>query len=202
MKWLVYAALAFLLSACSVREVSPPEWQSHREQVERLDDWSFMGRMAVKVQDNARAGGQVNVDWSQASEVSAVRLSGPFGSGAVDLVWKPDSVVMADRNGERAIEYTGPDAAADFMQAELGWVFPADGIRYWVRGLPDPEGTSVRWWTDDGGLAGLEQYGWRIEYESYGQFENYVLPVKMNVTGHGARLRIIVSRWNVDGAES
>ena len=196
MRVLLLALVALFVSACAVREAAPPEWESHREQVQALDDWSFRGRMAVKVEDDPQAGGQVNVDWAQASAVSEVRLSGPFGSGAVDLVWKPDSIVVTDADGARAVEYTGPDAAADFMRDELGWVFPADGIRYWVRGLPDPEGTSVRWWTDEGGLAGLEQYGWRIEYDRYGQFGDFVLPTRMNLKGRGVRLRIVVSRWD------
>jgi outer membrane biogenesis lipoprotein LolB len=48
----------------------------------------------------------------------------------------------------------------------LGVRLPVNGLRYWVRGLPEPGSTPGQ--TDaDGRLTRLEQNGWVIEYPAY-----------------------------------
>jgi outer membrane lipoprotein LolB len=197
MRWLLISLLALLLSACTLRKPVEVEWEAQRAQVYAASEWSFKGRMAVKVEDDAQAGGQLSMRWQQSDDISQIRLSGPLGVGAWQLVWEPDRVSVSDADGERTMLYTGPEAAEDFMQAELGWAFPAQSIRYWVKGLPDPAAPAQERTAADGELLGLNQHGWAIDYERYAEFDELVMPVRITLAGRGVRLRMAISKWTI-----
>jgi outer membrane lipoprotein LolB len=197
MKWLPISLLALFLTACTLRKPAEVEWGAQRDQVYAASGWSFKGRMAVKVEDDAQAGGQLSMRWQQSNDISQIRLSGPLGVGAWELIWEPERVSVSDADGERTIQYTGPEAAEDFMRAELGWAFPAQSIRYWVRGLPDPSAVAQERLAADGALLGLNQYGWAIDYERYAEFDGLFMPVRITMTGHGVRLRMVLSKWKI-----
>ncbi len=59
MRWLLISLLALLLSACTLRKPVGVEWEAQRAQVYAASEWSFKGRMAVKVEDDAQAGGHL-----------------------------------------------------------------------------------------------------------------------------------------------
>jgi outer membrane lipoprotein LolB len=197
MRWPLIALLALLLNACTLRKPVAVEWDAQRDQVYEASAWSFKGRMAVKVEDDAQAGGQLSMRWQQSNEMSQIRLSGPLGVGAWELIWEPERVSVSDADGERTMLYTGPEAAEDFMRAELGWAFPAQSIRYWVRGLPDPVAAAQERTAADGELLGLDQHGWTIDYERYAKFDELYMPVRITMAGRGVRLRMVISKWTI-----
>ena len=202
MKRVFLICILFGLSGCTLRTPEVSDWEAQRENVSALNDWSFRGRMAVNVENDPEASGQVSVNWEQAADVSQVRLSGPMGVGAWQLLWEPERVSISDRNGEKALEYTGPQAAEDFVQQELGWAFPADSIRYWVRCLAAPdEAVAKPRWGDQGELLGFNQYGWLIECDRYGEFDGYVLPTRLRMEGRGVKLRLAVGDWRLPVAD-
>jgi outer membrane lipoprotein LolB len=194
--------LALLLNSCSLQPPPQPDWDAGRSALLVAERWEFKGRMAVKIDDPVKAdeqsGGQVSVNWRQNDLVSRIRLSGPLGAGAWELVWSPDQVTASDAKGERSIRYSGPAAAEDFMRSELGWVFPADNIRYWVRGLPAPSGEAEEQFAEDGSLALISQQDWEVSYDRYKKFAGLLLPTKLTITGRGVRLRLVISRWELD----
>ena len=197
MKWLLIGVLVLVLAACSLRKLPAPEWDTQRDAVRAATVWSFNGRMAVKSEHDAQVGGQLAMRWQQSNDISRIRLSGPLGIGAWELLWEPERVHVSDADGERAIQYTGPAAAEDFMLAELGWAFPAQSIRYWVRGLPDPAAAAQERFADDGELLGLDQHGWTIDYERYAEFDDLLLPVRITMFGRGVRLRMVIAKWKI-----
>jgi outer membrane lipoprotein LolB len=194
--------LLCLLAGCSLLQQEAPDWDAGRSAMLEAENWGFYGRMAVKIDDatkaDARSGGQVSVRWRQTEEVSQVRLSGPLGAGAWELIWEPQQVTASDADGERVIRYTGPAAAENFMRGELGWVFPADSIRYWVRGLPAPSTAAQEEFGEDGRLAGIRQQDWEVSYERYGSFDGLSLPARMIILGRGVRLKLSISKWQID----
>jgi outer membrane lipoprotein LolB len=193
----LFLILIVLLSACTVRQPVPTEWEAQRTLVQSTTDWNFNGRMAIKSDTDEQVGGQVSVRWQQEGDVSQIRLSGPLGAGAWELLWTPERVQVGDSSGERSIQYTGPSAAEDFMQAELGWAFPAQSIRYWVRGLAAPEAPSQASYAEDGQLLELVQHGWTISFQRYAEFDDIYMPVKIAMSGRGVRLRIVITRWDL-----
>ena len=202
MRQLFVLTMVFCLAGCSLRQPETPDWEAARNAMLSAESWNFYGRMAVKIDDIEKAdpqsGGQVSVRWRQTADISRVRLSGPLGAGAWELVWEPDQVTASDAKGERAIRYTGPAAAENFMRNELGWVFPADSLRYWVRGLPAPLTDAQETFGEDGRLAGIRQQDWEVNYERYRDFDGLSLPARMSILGRGVRLRLSISKWQID----
>ncbi len=198
MKQLLLWLIVISLTACSLRQPDVSDWAEQRENVRALSEWDFRGRMAVNVANDPDASGQVSVNWEQEADVSQVRLSGPMGIGAWQLLWEPNRVTVSDKNGEKALEYKGPRAAEEFVRQELGWSFPADSIRYWVRCLSAP-GTPANLPRrgEKGELVAFNQYGWRIECGRYGEFDDYVLPTRLTMQGRGVKLRLAVSDWRL-----
>jgi outer membrane lipoprotein LolB len=189
--------LIVLLSACTLRQPVQTEWEAQRALVQNTSDWKFTGRMAIKSETEEQVGGQVSVRWRQEGDVSQIRLSGPLGAGAWELLWTPERIQVGDSSGERSIQYTGPSAAEDFMRAELGWAFPAQSIRYWVRALAAPEAPSQASYAEDGQLLELVQHGWTISFQRYAEFDGIYMPVKIAMSGRGVRLRIVIARWDL-----
>jgi outer membrane lipoprotein LolB len=194
--------LLLLLTACSLQSPAKPDWEAGKAALLVAEQWEFKGRMAVKIDDpeqrNQQSGGQASINWQQVDVVSRIRLSGPLGIGAWELVWSPEQVTASDAKGERTIRYTGPAAAEKFMRSELGWVFPADSIRFWVRGLPAPHAGAKEQFDADGRLALIRQQDWEVTYDRYGNFDGLQLPARLTISGKGVRLRLVITRWELN----
>jgi len=191
----VLAGLLLGLSACAtLPPAGAPQWQEQRAGLLGVQEWELRGRIAVK---SAAEGGQAKLLWRQQGDSSRMRVSGPFGVGAYELVWEPELVSLTDAGGERSIEYHGTDAAEDFMRDQLGWSFPAGSARYWVLGLPDPSADGQEFFDDSGVLSGIHQHGWDVRYERFGEYDGYSLPNRLSMENGTASLRIVVSKWAV-----
>ena len=186
----------FVAAACtSVRTVGPPDWDDRRERLAATDSWQLRGRIAFQ---NGGDGGQASLSWQQAGEVSRIRLAGPFGAGAYDLLWTPTRVSVADAGGEHALEYTGVGAAERFLQEQLGWSFPAGSVRYWVMGLLDPAAPGDALFSEAGMLTAIRQHGWDIGIDRYVDVDGLQLPARLKMTAGEARLRIAINDWELN----
>jgi outer membrane lipoprotein LolB len=195
---LMSALLAFMSACTSVRPMQPPEWASRNVALLELEDWNLRGRMAFKT---GNEGGQAKLRWQQVGETSLLRLSGPLGAGAYDLVWAPGRVSVADAKGERSTEYQGADAAEQFLQDQLGWSFPAGSTRYWVMGLLDPAAPGQEQFDAQGSLSGITQHGWNISYQRFVDYDGFALPTRVSMENGNASLRIVISKWSVPAVE-
>ncbi|MBT8442915.1 MAG: outer membrane lipoprotein LolB, partial [Gammaproteobacteria bacterium] len=161
---ILFAATALLslllLAGCAARPVQPEtgiDWDRRADLLAGESAWHAHGRIAFKA---GKDGGSGSMSWKQAGEDARITLSGPFGAGAYEIAWDDERIVVTSKKGEQVAAYTGRDAADRFLEAQLGWSFPARSIRYWLLGVADPEFTSARRFDDDGWLAGIEQNGW------------------------------------------
>jgi len=193
---LLAPAMLLLLTGCSgLRPVAdqPLGWDARRSALLQLADWSFRGRVAVRYGSD---GGQGGIDWAQVASETRVRVNGPFGAGAWELVWTPTEVVLTRRGEDRSEHYTGPDAAESFMREQLGWSFPAGSTRYWVLGVLDPafDGLEV-FDPEDGDLVRLEQGGWTVSLERFVQQDQLLLPDRLVLENPRTRIRLAISRW-------
>ena len=198
MKWLVLLFVALLVSACSVRPPAVADWEAQRENVRQLDQWELRGRIGINVEDDPDASGQGSIDWRQLNNSSLIRVSGPLGVGGWLLSWEPTKVMLSDKNGEHTLQYRGPDAAAQFVQDQLGWPFPADSLSYWLRCLAAPGAqTAAAEWGESGELRSFSQLGWQVSCQRYATFDNYIMPTRIRMEGNGVRLKLAVKDWRL-----
>ena len=176
--------LTLLVTACTT---APP--RSALPVAELPETWLAQGRLAVKSGDEAWHG---TFAWHQAPTLLQIELAGPLGQGSVRLHEDPDGARL-ELGTEQVIH--GVDSGA-LLREQLGWAMPVQGLRYWIRGLPEPAAGKVQATRDEAGrLRRLEQSGWSIEYQRYQVVGEIYLPAKLRLIHDDITVRIVVDQW-------
>ncbi len=184
-------AVALLTSGCATLQPPPPVaaspdelWSLHRAQITAIRGFSIQGRIS----DGARTAQML---WHQHADSSfELKLNGPFGIGAVEILGSAGGVVVRSKDGVTYV--TDPQA---WMVANLGWSVPIENLRLWVTGLPAPGSAGQVRFDEAGRLAELAQNGWAIRYDSYLDVGSRDLPQKVQLENDDNRLRLVIDRW-------
>src|SRR3569623_3649720 len=171
--------------APSVSADAEQRWQARQAKLVELTHFTVEGRLGVQ---SASEGWHVSLRWSQDDGRFNLLLRAPLGQGSAQLEGDDREVTltMADRR-----RWTATDAESLIAQI-VGTPLPVNGLRYWVRGLPMPEGPALRALDEEGRLQSLEQAGWRIAYRGYQQVEGRELPTKLFMENAGYKVRLVV----------
>jgi len=189
---------ALLLSGCAITPPKNlPELTASQQQavLSELSAYALDGRVAVRAGDK---GWQANVHWQQRGDVSEVRLSGPFGAGALKLRLQGTELQMTDSRGHRL----QGEEADNALREQLGFVPPLTSLRYWLLGLPDP---ALQADASTGGADAtamqFDQQDWHLRYEDFrGEVVargKLSMPRKLTATRDAIRLRLVVDRWRL-----
>jgi outer membrane lipoprotein LolB len=165
-------------------------WQARQQRLLALTDWSIQGRIAVNRDGEAWNAG---LSWQQRGERFHLQINSPLGQGlaSIDGDGRRVRIQLADRSTDE-----GPDAET-LMQRHLGWQVPMGGLRYWVRGLPEPAPASREELDPSGRLSRLRQSGWAIEYRDYSAAGDLDLPRKLFMQTGQLEVRLLISRWDL-----
>jgi outer membrane lipoprotein LolB len=178
--------LCVLLAACAAEPPVPlkereAEWRLHREALAALKAWRLEGRIAVRHGDE---GWTASLQWREEEGGYVLRLSAPLGRGTVELSGSPRGVQMVTADN-RLLHADTPEA---LMEENLGWHVPLSGLRYWVKGTPEPGRPAERLTLDEEGRASaFRQDGWQVTYDRYEEAGPYRLPGK--ITRFSTRMR-------------
>lgn len=199
---LAVVVTAALLASCAapVRLAEPPENPAaRRAAIEAVSSWEARGRLALKMHvtsaQGGQGGGQGSFIWTQAGDLTVLRVAGPFGAGAYEIRWEPSGIRVLSGRGEVAAEYAGPAAAERFLQEQVGWSLPVANARHWLLGLAGPDSGAVETLDGDGLLIAIEQDGWRVRYDEYRQQGRIALPRKLVLESDAGRIRLVVDKW-------
>jgi len=189
-----------LLAGCAV----PPErpaldaaaeaqaWEQHRARLSALQHWTLSARIVVSNADDAWSG---RLRWRQDGTHFLIDFEAPFGQGALRLQSVLEGVELQLADGERRVAAD----AGSLLQETLGARLPVDGLRYWVRGLPEPGLEPTQRELDGRGrLSRLRQNGWDIRYSGYRRYGTLDLPRKVRIEGEGFGLRLVIDRWQME----
>ena len=184
----LHCLCAALLAACATTRPEPIApavgWEQRVSDLQKSADWQLDGRAAVAV---GGQGWQASLNWQQRDGSSEVRLSGPFGAGAVVLKRTVDGLSL---NGAPP-----SDAVTAQLQERLGFELPLDHLRFWLLGVPDPSAAFEVTRNDQDRAAHLTQAQWSIDYDRYLPVAGDVLPAHLVLSREGVRVRIAVDRW-------
>ena len=195
--WLVMGAA--LLAGCeTLMEIFPSEpdaaapdttWQAHARELSRFQNWSMLGVLAVRSGGDAS---RVTMRWRQTRDSYLVRFMGPLGVGLFEVEGSATEVEARFPNGRRA-SAASPEL---LLEQEIGWTVPLQGLRYWIVGAPAPDSATSNMKLDDHGrLARLEQAGWTVVYERYGNLDDLALPERMRFSNETVDATVVVRRW-------
>lgn len=133
-------------------------------------EFELTGRLAASTRAESFTG---NLNWRHARSADELVISTPLGQGVARILRQDDAVLLATADRR---EYRAADAES-LTERVLGFRLPLTGLADWVRGKPSP---------------GLEERGWKVEYQEYDAERR---PILMRLTYPGVELRLAVSEW-------
>jgi len=195
-------SILFVVSACvSVQKHPlPPDseiaiqaaWKVHRVNLELINTWSLKGRVAGKSNEE---GFRAGVKWREQPKEFSIDLLGPLGRKVAGINGDDISVELKTSKGE-SYEASNPES---LMQDLFGYSLPVQGLRYWLRGIPDPQQTFSELQLDEyGRLKQLHQAGWLIEYKRYHAKDTKnqtALPAFIKISNVTLDANIVIDRW-------
>jgi len=192
--------ILFSLSACATVEKHPlpPDseisklaaWELHRAGLETLRTWSLKGRVAGKSYDE---GFRAGVRWRQHPDNFDIDLLGPLGRKVAVINGTDGGVQLSTSKGE---SYSAEDPEI-LMQELFGYSLPVEGLRYWMRGIPDPELVYASLELDGfGRLKQLNQAGWLIDYQRYHN-GTPALPAFIKISNPTLNANIVIDKWTL-----
>jgi len=187
--WILLA----LLSACAgitQQEPTSAGWKTHSKQLTALHQWTASGKLALRT---AQASESATIVWQQHYQATHLQLSGPLGIGATTI--ESDGQHLDIRQGDelQSLDISTPDA----ILTNTGLDLPLSTLTYWLKGLPAPDSAIQQLDVNPQTqlLQSLRQDDWEVQFQRYGQFEGFVLPVRMQIQRGGTRAKIVISQW-------
>lgn len=183
-----------LLTGCATPPISSPAaqnaWAARQPLLAKLSHWRTVGRIGMV---NEQDGWHANFQWDQQGPAYRIDLIGPLGQGRVVVQGDAEQVSIQTQDGQN---WTASDADA-LLEQSLGVQLPVKGLRYWVRGLPEPGAAPVIETDAEGRLTRLEQNGWIIDYPAYTPAGGIELPARMVARRSDLSVKLVIEQWNL-----
>ena len=99
--------------------------------------------------------------------------------------------MLTDKDGLRTeLE----DAELEF-RLRYGWTIPAQSLRYWALGVPDPSVAAVTEIDENGRLTGLRQRDWSVTFSRYAEGGGQMMPKVLTAENSDTRVRLVIDHW-------
>ena len=190
--------LALALAGCKTAPAPAPmigpgadaPWPDQVAALEKLDHYTLAGRVAVAAADQGFSG---SLRYAQQAARSDLAIDGPLGMGGLRAVLDGSAVNITTARGEN---FDG-NAAREELERRLGFALPLEHLRWWLLGIPVPGETLAQPPQADltAQTAGFDQLGWRVTVNSRAPAMGFSLPQRLTIEREGARLKLIVDRW-------
>jgi outer membrane lipoprotein LolB len=183
-----------LLGACSAvpqvdADLKPQLWLEHQITINGINSWNISGRLAVK---NEKESGTATLLWDQSFANYELRVIAPLGQGTYILKGTRDGVVMQGPKNK----FTMAKTAEQLLYEALGWKVYLNGLKYWIRGVPDPYMIYSELSLDEKGrLTNMQQSGFNVSVLRYTDHNGISLPEKLVIESNDIRLKLIIKSW-------
>jgi outer membrane lipoprotein LolB len=163
-------------------------WAEQRAALEKLERYGLNGRVAVAANGQ---GFSASLRYQQAAQRSNLALDGPLGIGGLRVALDGQNLNIATSRGDNL----GGDAARAELERRLGFSLPLSELRWWLLGIPAPGEASVEQDDGSGEIHGFVQSGWHVRINSRMADLGFSLPQRLTAEREGARLKLLVERW-------
>ena len=188
--------LFFLIGGCAqapekLNQENSSRWLEHQLDINAIESWHIRGRVAIK---NDNESGTLTLHWNQEKNNYELRFIAPFGQGTYILTGSADGVIMQGTDNN-VLTATTPE---QLMQDVLGWSVHLNGLKYWVRGIPEPDVNHGQILLDqEGRLANMNQAGFNVSITRYTNHNGISLPEKLSIRNDSIQLKLIIQNWNI-----
>jgi outer membrane lipoprotein LolB len=188
--------LCLVITACSTAPQSNTQpiashgyapFSYKKAELEKLVQWDVEGKLAVYTNDKNISG---LLAWRQRSAYFDLLINGPLGIGQLHIEGSPGLVIATSSKGQ--VEAASIEA---LFKQEFGWQFPMQELRYWVRGIPQPNTDAKITYNSEGEAASIEQVGWFVMFHSYNKVTGLPMPQKIEIIGADIRLVLVLKSW-------
>ncbi len=179
------------LGGCAVAPVAPPPFVAADPTA--FAAWTATGRLALAANGG---GGSGSFTWEQQADATTISLRGPLGAGAMRVTVDGDRLSVTDDEG-RSLDTAQTRA---LLRERLGADLPWGSLRFWMLGVPAPDGPARVADADQSPLRVIEQADWRIGYDAFRSTLGASLPTRFTATREGVRLKVTVDDWRVTPA--
>lgn len=174
MKRWIASGVVLLLAACAQQPLKPPS-----------EGFAAQGRVNIRSQNDANT---ATFDWLATPQQDVLSLATPLGTTLAELTidYQNDAIVSATlKHGQTTDVADDPEA---LLQKVSGLTLPVSGMRWWLRGQPDPLLPFT------GADDAFTQSGWLINASDY---REGTLPYKVELTRDDLRVRVMINEWSV-----
>ena len=192
-------AAVLAVTGCASLDGGAPElatpgdarWEAHRAAVAAIGDFTASARVAFQATDR---GASAKLRWRERGGRYSLVVEAPLGGGTFMLRERLEGVELVTADGSIDAGAT-PEA---LVERHLDLVLPVSGVRYWMKGVPDP-GTEVAYLSldDEGRARDLEQSRWRVSVLEYTMVDGIALPRRLFLARDEVKVRIVVDRWRI-----
>ena len=195
-KIILFFAILLLISACSsIPEIDTDlqlrQWQRHQALINKIESWNIKGRAAIQNENNSAT---FFFHWDQFNTDYELRFISSLGQGTYLLKGTKDGVVMKTPKNK---VFTS-DTSENLIREKIGWDINLTGLKYWVRGVPEPNVKYSQLLLDEKGrLKDMKQSGFFISVMRYTDEENISLPEKLFIRNNNIQLRLVIQKWEI-----
>ncbi|MEB4592390.1 lipoprotein insertase outer membrane protein LolB [Candidatus Thiothrix sp. Deng01] len=167
-------------------------WRQRQADFARMSAWRLQGKVGVQFKEQSAS---FNMSWLQnGNDGYEMNIKNPLTGSIVAYLKGNASEVTLQTNGK-----TYKDASAErLLQGQLGVSLPLDGMKYWVRGVPEPDAPVQQVKLDAQGRPEvLQQSGWLVEYNGWQGNDWKALPEKINLSRapDNTKVKVIAKDW-------
>lgn len=163
-------------------------WEVHRKEVELLSQFKANGKMALRDSGRSESG---SLFWIQQGELLYLSLSGPMGVNNITVQSDGKSLEVNQGGKDHRYDLENPEV----IEQGTGWKLPLTALPHWLKGVPAPGEGSDQTVVRSGLLRELEQFGWSVRYETYGNFGPLKMPTKITIAQEDMQIRVILRDW-------
>lgn len=189
--------MVLTLSACTTTpRIIPSDdvdraWQERKSFLYSHSDWvAHLSLIGVTHDEKFKT----RIEWQQRSDGYQIKLRDFIGRTVALIDGSPEKVVVKTSKGERYEDQN----AETLIYGLFGLRIPVAGMRYWLRGVPQPETEYVDLELRADGLAEkMQQAGWRLSYQNYADNKPVRMPNQAVFEYDDLALTVKVARWQL-----
>lgn len=194
-KKIILFLMACLLTGCTQIPNSTPSstsWQTHLQQLQDLENWSFRGKVAIITPEDRHS---LNIYWQQQNDEFHIILTTFIGGTILELNKSPQFTEIIDNKGQH---YYGKDAER-LIKELSGLVIPVQALQQWIKGNPGKASYQLNIDNQVASLAGIDSKNtyWAINFSHYGYQQGIALPQKLDLKHEDTRLKFSISQWQI-----
>ena len=193
---IVVLGFVVILAGCTTLRIPkgvPPHFHKmaalqREKRLAHLTHWGIEGAFSIRQGKRAHI---ANYVWQQLGKKAyRIRISSALNLYHILILGRLGSVTL----WRSETDHMTAKSPEGLMLHTVGWALPISSLYYWIRGLPAP-GKSELKFDLYGHLVWLHQHGWTLQYRRYTNVDRYDLPRVFYLRRPGYRVKIVIKHW-------